>query len=59
MFYQDVRKVVRINPLNTPFGHNDLEAVIGNWRGYRASADRRLKTMCWRLEAQVGGTDQL
>ncbi len=27
-FYQDVEKVVRINPLNTPFGLADLEAVV-------------------------------
>lgn len=27
-FYRDVEKVVRINPLNTPFGLADLEAVV-------------------------------
>ncbi|WP_261744744.1 aldolase/citrate lyase family protein, partial [Salmonella enterica] len=27
-FYQDVERVVRINPLNTPFGLADLEAVV-------------------------------
>ncbi|WP_411904763.1 aldolase/citrate lyase family protein, partial [Salmonella enterica] len=27
-FYQDVEKVVRINPLNTLFGLADLEAVV-------------------------------
>ncbi|MGB7800251.1 citrate (pro-3S)-lyase subunit beta [Buttiauxella sp.] len=27
-FYQNVEKVVRINPLNTPFGLSDLEAAV-------------------------------
>ncbi len=26
--YQDIETVVRINPLNTPFGLADLEAVV-------------------------------
>jgi citrate lyase subunit beta/citryl-CoA lyase len=29
--YQDIETVVRINPLNTPFGLADLEAVVRAW----------------------------
>ncbi len=44
-FYQDVEKVVRINPLNTPFGLADLEAVVRGG-GYCASAENRQQKRC-------------
>ncbi len=40
VFYQDVEKVVRINPLNTPFGLADLGGRRAVAR-YRASAENR------------------
>ncbi|MEY1226616.1 citrate (pro-3S)-lyase subunit beta [Klebsiella aerogenes] len=51
--YQDIETVVRINPLNTPFGLQDLEAVV------RAGVDvvRLPKTDCpediYELEAHI------
>lgn len=45
-FYQDVEKVVRINPLNTPFGLADLEAVVRGGADIVRLAENRQQKRC-------------
>lgn len=52
-FYQDVEKVVRINPLNTPFGLADLEAVVRGGVCRKPTA----KTMCWSWKRRSNGSN--
>lgn len=52
-FYQDVEKVVRINPLNTPFGLADLEAVVRGGADIVRLPKTDSKNDVLELEAQV------
>ncbi|EII8378648.1 citrate (pro-3S)-lyase subunit beta [Salmonella enterica] len=52
-FYQNVEKVVRINPLNTPFGLADLEAVVRGGADIVRLPKTDSKNDVLELEAQV------
>lgn len=52
-FYQDVEKVVRINPLNTPFGLANLEAVVRGGADIVRLPKTDSKNDVLELEAQV------
>lgn len=55
-FYQDVEKVVRINPLNTPFGLADLKPSCVVARISCVYRKPTAKTMCWSWKRRSNGS---